>query len=217
MKTDKLILLIAVVASALLQSCNTLHFSMPQPYDKENLAIVPKELQGQWNLGNDSIVIDELGMRVIEYNEVEMEDFICISSGVFLCDGKFYSYDDIVRFKMHGSFPLRRSEQKITLSDSVFLRGGEQRYIANFKTEDAWEILLITKRKNGEITMHYPSLKKFKRIFKEGYIETIDHMSESRTIMSYQDVSMDQSKRLKSKKGLLYLLKADGSFETALP
>ena len=57
----------------------------------------------------------------------------------------------------------RDSLEKITfhtISDSIHLRTAGKLWVANFKREQGWEIMIIEKNKAGDIFFHYPSIAK---------------------------------------------------------
>jgi hypothetical protein len=212
-----------------LVSCTSVYFDQPQPVDSKNLKGIPKEIQGKWDHGSykAGIIIDGSACHFINYEERVFPKSEIGTSGEYkIINDRIFS----VESNYNTGFPYEmlndtiyfteRTEEIIELSDSALLRPAKNCYVFNFRKGDWWEICIIQKARNGEISIYYPSEDKLLKIKPTADFQLIK--STRKDTASFSGDKLYFHAELKSqhiakmlidrKEKPLYLLKPDSSF-----
>jgi hypothetical protein len=143
-----------ILSLILLFSCTAVFFDQPQPTDTENLNYVPKEIQGTWRYFKTnyeaSIIIDKTSYHRVDIKRYNIALADIDSMKIFkISDGKIY----FLKGDSNIGFPFKtlndtihfseRTEESITLSDSVLLRQAKNCLIVNRRKDSWWEIIFI--------------------------------------------------------------------------
>lgn len=146
-------------------SCTYPYFNQPQPVATKNLKKVPRELWGAWIYEKDSIIIDKYSFThvvnsfdqsEISKSEMELSDDYQFVNGKIFYVGGVMSYHAACDYVLkNDTFNLTgRTVNQFNLSDSVLLRKTGKLYVFNIQRGNWWEILVLGKEKNGEITIY---------------------------------------------------------------
>lgn len=207
-----------------LSSCTSIFFDQPQPVNSKNLKQIPEELQGKWSSPkdyDDSIIIDKNTFSRIDNEYYIIPDYKTDTSVVFtLEDNKIYlDGKDTIGYRyilMNDTIKYYEREIfDITLSDSALLRKGQNCYVLNLRKSNFWEIFLIQKKTNGEITIDYPLMEDLKESRKLCNFTIVDSTNKD-SIYVHAEFKSKSIERLirEDGQGTLYTLRPDSTCTT---
>jgi len=148
----------------LLQSCDQIYFTSPQPIDEENIETFPEAIQGVYMDQNDSIIFGDDYFRSVDYNDKKIPKIeVDTSDNYILKDQKIYIVDKGEEIKVKGGFPFTIQDDtlyfseltvmEIALGKKAFLRKVGDNYIVNIKEEHEWYNLVFMEiAGNGDLT-----------------------------------------------------------------
>lgn len=229
MKTIKSSISRGIIAACILSliflfSCTTVFFDQPQPTDTENLNYVPKEIQGTWRYFKTnyeaSIIIDKTSYHRVDIKRYNIALADIDSMNIFkISGGKIY----FLKGDSNIGFPFKimndtinfseRTEESITLSDSVLLRQANNCLILNRRKDNWWEIFFIQKTKKGEIYISYPIVDDLLKMKTKYNIAILDSTKKD-TIFLHVNLKSKNIEKLigKDGNGIIYNLYPDSTF-----
>ena len=190
-----------MILVALMASCTSVHFEVPQPKGGQGLNEIPKELQGTWVNKKDTCKVFANG-----YTDINAE---------------LDSLGNVENIKKNGRL----------LSDSTILNKGGAYYVANFLGNDGngYQVVIIEKKANGEIHWYYPATPPFFGSSKDLVVKKVVRRKgqtkfNNQTLENVEGESIDQVfylgqfsvediKKITIRKNTIRILKPDGTFE----
>lgn len=160
----------------LLQSCDQIYFSSPQPIDEENIETFPEAIQGVYMDQNDSIIFGDDYFRGVNFTDKKISKIeVDTSDHYILKDQKIYIVDKEQEIKVKGGFPFTIQDDtlyfteltvmEIALGKKAILRKVGDNYILNIKEEHEWYTLVFMEiAGNGDFTARILNEKDLKKM-----------------------------------------------------
>jgi len=196
MKKLALLLIVAV-----LTSCTSVHFEVPQPMGGEKQSEIPKELQGTWIKNTDTCYVFAKGYT-----------------------------DATAKFDSTGKVVIGVKRESTLLSEKMILNKAGKYYVANFLTDDGsgWQVVIIEKKENGEIHWYYPATPPFFGSSKTLIVKKVERTKKKKKITNKSllkvegehidkvfytgQFTIDDIKKVTIKENTIRILKTDGTY-----